>query len=107
MLNVSREMPGIGAGVLIRALDPLEGIPITRLNRGIERLRDLARGPGRLTAVLRVDRWPDGLNGSDAVTTNPAISRRALGSAFRGMAAVSCDFIFGTVVRRRSKIAQH
>ena len=47
MLNVSSEMPGIGAGVLIRALEPLEGIPIMRLNRGIERLRDLARGPGQ------------------------------------------------------------
>jgi DNA-3-methyladenine glycosylase len=52
MLNVSSEMPGIGAGVLIRALEPLKGIPLMQLNRGIERLRDLARGPGRLTAVL-------------------------------------------------------
>jgi DNA-3-methyladenine glycosylase len=33
-----------------------------RLNRGIERLRDLARGPGKLTAALRVDRWRDGLD---------------------------------------------
>jgi DNA-3-methyladenine glycosylase len=62
MLNVSSETPGIGAGVLIRALEPLEGIPIMRLNRGIERLRDLARGPGRLTAALRVDRRLDGLD---------------------------------------------
>jgi len=62
MLNVSSEMPGIGAGVLIRALEPLEGISIMRLNRGIERLRDLARGPGRLTAALRVDRRLDGLD---------------------------------------------
>jgi DNA-3-methyladenine glycosylase len=62
MLNVSSEMPGIGAGVLIRALEPLEGIPIMRLNRGIGRLRDLARGPGRLTAALRVDRCLDGLD---------------------------------------------
>jgi len=62
MLNVSSEMRGIGAGVLIRALEPLDGIPIMRLNRGIERLRDLARGPGRLTAALRVDRWLDGLD---------------------------------------------
>ena len=62
LLNVSSEMPGIGAGVLIRALEPLEGIPIMRLNRGIERLRDLARGPGRLTAALQVDRWFDGLD---------------------------------------------
>src|SRR5689334_20163380 len=62
MLNVSSETPGIGAGVLIRALEPIEGIPIMRLNRGIERLRDLARGPGRLTAALRVDRRLDGLD---------------------------------------------
>jgi len=62
MLNVSSETAGIGAGVLIRALEPLEGIPIMQRNRGIERLRDLARGPGRLTAALRVDRWLDGLD---------------------------------------------
>ena len=62
MLNVSSEMPGIGAGVLIRAVEPLEGIPIMQRNRGIERLRDLARGPGRLTAALRVDRRLDGLD---------------------------------------------
>src|ERR1700751_2670380 len=62
MLNVSSEMPGIGASVLIRALEPLKGIPIMQLNRGIERLRDLARGPGRLTAALRVDRSLDGLD---------------------------------------------
>ncbi len=62
MLNISSEMPGIGAGVLIRALEPLEGIPIMRVNRGIERIRDLARGPGRLTAALRIDRLLDGLD---------------------------------------------
>lgn len=62
MLNVSSELPGIGAGVLIRALEPLEGIPIMRLNRGVERLRDLARGPGRLAAALRIDRRLDGLD---------------------------------------------
>ena len=62
MLNISSEMPGIGAGVLIRALEPLEGIPIMQRNRGIERLRDLARGPGRLTAALRIDRRLDGLD---------------------------------------------
>ena len=34
MLNVSSEMPGIGAGVLIRALEPLEGVAIMRLRDG-------------------------------------------------------------------------
>jgi DNA-3-methyladenine glycosylase len=62
MLNVSSETPGIGAGVLIRALEPLEGAPIMKLNRGVERLRDLARGPGRLAAALRIDRRLDGLD---------------------------------------------
>jgi DNA-3-methyladenine glycosylase len=62
MLNVSSEIPGIGAGVLIRALAPLEDIPIMQLNRGVENLRDLARGPGRLAAALRVDRRLDGID---------------------------------------------
>ena len=60
MLNVSSETAGIGAGVLIRALEPLEGIPIMQHNRGIERLRDLARGPGKLAAALKIDRRLDG-----------------------------------------------
>ncbi len=62
MLNVSSEGPGTGTGVLIRALEPLEGIPLMRQNRGVERLRDLARGPGRLAQALRIDRSLDGLD---------------------------------------------
>ena len=62
MLNVSSETSGIGAGVLIRALEPVEGVSIMRQNRGVERLRDLARGPGRLAAALRIDRSLDGLD---------------------------------------------
>ena len=62
MLNVSSELPGIGAGVLIRALEPLDGVPIMQSNRGVDRLRDLARGPGRLAAALRIDRGLDGID---------------------------------------------
>jgi DNA-3-methyladenine glycosylase len=62
MLNVSSEMPGVGAGVLVRALEPLEGVPIMRVNRGIDHLRDLARGPGRLAAALRIDRQLEGVD---------------------------------------------
>lgn len=60
MLNVSSEAPGIGAGVLIRALEPLAGIAIMQRNRGVERLRDLARGPGR--RALQVERRLDGID---------------------------------------------
>ncbi len=62
MLNVSSEEKGVGAGVLIRALEPLEGIGLMQRNRGTERLRDLTRGPGRLAQALRIDRSLDGLD---------------------------------------------
>jgi DNA-3-methyladenine glycosylase len=62
MLNVASEITGIGAGVLIRALEPRDGIPIMRANRSVDRLHDLARGPGRLAAALQVDRRCDGLD---------------------------------------------
>jgi DNA-3-methyladenine glycosylase len=62
MLNVSSEPAGIGAGVLIRALEPGDGVSIMQRNRNVTRPRDLARGPGRLTAALRVDRWLDGVD---------------------------------------------
>jgi DNA-3-methyladenine glycosylase len=62
MLNVSSDEPGVGAGVLIRALEPLDGIAIMQGNRGTQRLRDLARGPGRLAMALRIDRSLDGVD---------------------------------------------
>jgi DNA-3-methyladenine glycosylase len=62
MLNVSSETAGVGAGVLIRAIEPTDGIRIMERNRGIERVRDLARGPGRLSAALEIDRRLDGID---------------------------------------------
>src|SRR5580698_7771909 len=62
MLNVSSEAPGVGAGVLIRAIEPNEGIAIMARNRGTDRVRDLARGPGRLAMALRIDRRLDGID---------------------------------------------
>ena len=60
MLNVSSEVDGVGGAVLIRALEPTEGIPIMARHRGTERLLDLARGPGRLCQALSIDRRLDG-----------------------------------------------
>ena len=62
MLNVSSEAAGVGAGVLIRALEPLEGIAAMQRNRRVQNLRDLARGPGRLAAALDIDRRLDGVD---------------------------------------------
>ena len=61
LLNVTSETPGIGGGVLLRALEPLEGIPLMhRGNRNAKRTCDLARGPGRLAAALQIDKRHDG-----------------------------------------------
>lgn len=60
MLNVSSEEAGLGTAVLIRALEPLQGVAIMQANRGTLKLRDLARGPGRLTQALRIGRALDG-----------------------------------------------
>ena len=62
MMNVSSEKAGVGAGVLIRALEPLEGIALMERHRGTRRLLDLARGPGRLAKAIDIDKRLDGLD---------------------------------------------
>jgi DNA-3-methyladenine glycosylase len=62
MLNVSSEIAGVGSGVLLRALQPLTGIEQMRRGRKHVRLADVARGPGRLAAAMRVNMRHDGLN---------------------------------------------
>jgi DNA-3-methyladenine glycosylase len=56
MLNVTSEVVGVGAGVLLRAVEPLDGIDQMQRSRGGARLLDLARGPGRLTEAMQIDR---------------------------------------------------
>ena len=62
MFNISAETAGVGAGVLVRALEPLDGIELMRTRRGTDRLVDLARGPGRLAQALAIDRRLDGVD---------------------------------------------
>jgi DNA-3-methyladenine glycosylase len=58
-LNFVCREPGHGAGVLIRALEPLaapEGLALMRERRGLDELRLLCSGPGRLAQALGVTR---------------------------------------------------
>jgi DNA-3-methyladenine glycosylase len=62
MLNVSSEIPGVGGGVLIRALEPIEGLGQMAHHRATTRPLDLTRGPGRLASALQIDRSVDGVD---------------------------------------------
>ncbi len=62
MLNVSSQPPGIGAGILFRAVEPLEGIELMQQRRPHAKLRELTRGPGRLATAFWIDRNQNGLD---------------------------------------------
>jgi DNA-3-methyladenine glycosylase len=59
-LNAVTEPEGTSSAVLLRALEPLVGVAAMQRRRGIEALRDLARGPARLCEALAIDRALDG-----------------------------------------------
>jgi DNA-3-methyladenine glycosylase len=55
LINAVCEPGGVGAAVLIRALEPTEGLDHMRRRRGLERPRDLCSGPGKLTQALGIE----------------------------------------------------
>ena len=66
-LNITTETEGIAAAVLIRAIEPTEGVDEMKRNREVEELHRLASGPGNLTKAMRIDR---SLNGEDVVNSD-------------------------------------
>jgi DNA-3-methyladenine glycosylase len=78
MLNAVCEPAGVGAAVLIRSLEPLEGLEQMRLRRqggrAALRDRDLCSGPGKLTQALGVELSENGtslLEGPIAICSPP------------------------------------
>jgi DNA-3-methyladenine glycosylase len=66
-INVAAEAEGVGAGVLIRALEPLEGLALMRRNYPTVKEAALTRGPGRLCRALGIG--PE-LSGTDLCTSD-------------------------------------
>jgi DNA-3-methyladenine glycosylase len=78
LLNAVAEEDGVGAAVLIRALEPLGGLELMRARRGLERERDLCSGPGKLTQALGIGLELDGTSlcgGPVQVLPRPAAAR--------------------------------
>ncbi len=67
MLNLTVEPSGVPAAVLLRAVQPLEGVETMRKRRGVEREVDIASGPGKLAKALGVT---GSLNGEDVVRSS-------------------------------------
>jgi len=78
MLNAVCEPEGEGAAVLIRALEPLEGIDEMRARRGVARVEELCSGPGKLTQALGIELGENGTSLIDGpVRFGPPVAGRA------------------------------
>ena len=63
-MNIVSEKSGYGAAVLIRAVEPIQGVEFMSSLRPVPKLRDLTNGPGKLCQAFGID---IGLDGEDLV----------------------------------------
>ena len=61
-LNIVTEAVDHPSAVLIRALEPVEGVALMKTRRKTEEQRNLASGPGKLCQALAIDRSLNGAN---------------------------------------------
>jgi DNA-3-methyladenine glycosylase len=61
-MNVVTGRTGEGSAVLLRAAEPVDGLEWMRRARGVERVRDLCSGPGKLTQAFGVAKVQNGLD---------------------------------------------
>ena len=61
-INVVTAPEGVGEAVLIRALEPINGIDLMQLRRGIEVWKNLCNGPGKLVQAMGISRSMDGIS---------------------------------------------
>jgi DNA-3-methyladenine glycosylase len=84
LFNAVCEGQGVGAAVLVRALEPVAGLSVMRRRRGLDGERALCSGPGKLTVALGVEL---GLNQSNLVDGPIAVWERP--AAWRAVAIVA------------------
>jgi DNA-3-methyladenine glycosylase len=62
LLNIVAHLKGDVGAVLIRAIEPLQGLEIMQQNRNVKDLRFLTNGPGKLTKALAITRELSGVD---------------------------------------------
>ena len=78
LFNVVCEPVDVGAAVLVRALEPTDGLELMRLRRRLDRVHDLCSGPGKLTQALGIELE---LNQTDVVGGGPVVLEPPTGPA--------------------------
>jgi DNA-3-methyladenine glycosylase len=61
-INVVTAPVGVGEAVLIRALQPIEGIELMQQRRGMAEIKKLSNGPGKLVQAMGITRSMDGIS---------------------------------------------
>lgn len=62
MLNVIAHCPQEVGGVLLRAIEPIQGVELMLRNRPVRRITELTNGPGKLSVALGVEPSMTGIN---------------------------------------------
>ncbi|TLU86060.1 MAG: DNA-3-methyladenine glycosylase [Chlorobium sp.] len=86
MLNIVSEPENTAGAVLIRAMEPLEGLSVMQRQRGMEKLTSLMSGPGKLTRALAIESACNGENlfGDEFFLENaPPVPGRLIGTSRR------------------------
>jgi len=108
-LNVVTEPEGHPGAVLIRALEPLQGIEVMQRLRRSKNLRELTSGPGRLCQALAIDIQ---LNGSDLlgkklfILDAPLINKKNIASTFRIGISVAKDFQWRFLIKNNPFVSR-
>ncbi|MFZ0391572.1 MAG: DNA-3-methyladenine glycosylase [Calditrichia bacterium] len=100
--NVVSGERGLGAAVLIRALEPLSGISTMEKRRNTDKRRQLASGPGKLCQAMGLDRKMNGadLRGDDLfITRGEKVTAQKIISAPRIGIRLAADRLWRFYIR--------
>ena len=75
LFNIITMPKGFPSGILIRAVEPLEGIGIMKKNRGIDDIKNLTSGPGKFTKAFGINKKYNGIKVYDR--TSPIVIKNA------------------------------